>query len=1347
VVTFLLTDIEGSTALWDAHPAGMARALEMHDELFESAVRAAGGNLLKARGEGDSTFSVFERPTGALTAALEIRRALERTEWPEGCRLEVRFAVHMGEVNERDGDYYGTAVNRAGRLRSLAVGGQVLVSHAVTEVVADHLPEDASLLDLGEQELRGLTRPERVWALVDAFRPVREALGGLCPYKGLLAFQAEDSDVFFGREALVATLLGRLAERHRLVVVGASGSGKSSVARAGVVGGLRGGALLGSGDWRSVIVTPGEQPSARLAAELSEAGARGGDLSVESFRAVAGDTRLVVVIDQMEELFTNCRDPGERARFVDAVLDATEQLDGRVLAVGALRADFYGHCAAIPRLAAALSESTALLGPMDDRELARAIEAPAQVAGLRLEPGLVELMLRDLAREPGSLPLLSHALLETWRRRSSRTLTLAGYEESGGVRGAIAHTAETVWNAQLTPEQRTVARRVFLRLTELGEGTEDTRRRVARAELVSGADAPVADDVLAALADARLVTVGEGTVEVAHEALIREWPRLRGWLDDDRDALRIHRHLTRAAAGWDSVGRDVGELYRGPRLAAVRDWLAGDEDPGLNELEAEFVAASTAQEDTERAAAEQEAAARERQNRRLRRLIVGVAIALVVALVAAGAALNQRNRADDEANRARAASVTAEVDRVVAELPALIEQDRTLAALLATQASRLRPSAATRGGLLAALTAAPQWRATAYGGHDGYSWTARFPDGRRAVATGRNGAEVWDVGRLRRLAGFSSPGTVGVTVSPDGERIATGSDRGMITVRNASSMRPVGRRLDLGMRVADVDFLSGDRLAAARGQVGSTDPATPDNAARIWDLSTGLPVGAALGGHAGTVNTIAVSPDRALLATGGNDGRIVLHDARSGDALGAPFEVGAPVYDVAFSPDGASLAAGAIGGAVRVFDVASRQPRASVPTSADNIPTVTFTDDGRRIVTAGNVVQVRDSGTLAPVGPPILTQHTPSTLLALTGDELAVTGFDGTVSRWAPFGGAVIADVIRGSPAAGGTFSPDGSRLAVSGYDDTVALYDARDRRRIATLSIGGPGPRPPLSGATPAAFTPDDRTVEIGNRLGEVQPFSAESGAPAGPPITTGIGRPISSVAFAPDRELLVAASNDINVANGARVVDGRGRVTEVDPPMPFALATTFRTDGRRLVVTTGVGGASGYPVADGGVGTGRRLDALGTQAETAAFSPDGKLLAVGTQNGKIRFYDARTLERRGGTVSVSNAIVATLAYSGDSRLLVSQDLNMEFRLVDVRERATVGDPLPTAATGFGLAGFAPDGRRLALPDAAGTTLWDLDVDRWRREACILAGRDLTRAEWERYFASAGDYRETCRD
>ncbi len=1245
----------------------------------------------------------------------------------------------MGEVEERDGDYYGTAVNRAARVRGLAVGGQILVSQAVAEVVVDHLPDDASLAELGEQQLRGLSRPERICAVVDAGRPIREAIGGLCPYKGLLAFQPEDDDIFFGREAQSADLLGRLLDRGLLVVVvGASGSGKSSLVRAGVLAAIRRGEVPGSGSWTVAIMTPGESPALRLATELATANAANG-------------SRVVVAVDQMEELFTACRDPAERERFVNALLDAIAGGNGSVMAIGALRADFYGHCATIPRLASALSDANVLLGPMSENELRRAIEAPAEVAGLHLEPGLVDVILRDLAREPGSLPLLSHALLETWHRRTGRTMTLAGYHDSGGVRGAIAHTAEAVWTEALSDAERPIARRIFLRLTELGEGTEDTRRRVSHSELTSGANPDEVDDVLRLLADRRLITVDDDTVEVAHEALIREWPRLRTWLDDDREGLRTHRHLTHAAEDWNGLGRDPGELYRGQRLQATRDWLARDSAAQLNELETAFVEASEAQERAAVAEEEDRIAARERANRRLRVLLAAAAIALVVALVAGAIALSQRRNADRQARRARATSVSAEVDRAVAEVPRLLERDRSLALLLAVQAQRIRPDAATKGALFGGLVAEPRLRATLTGGHGAVSWLAPFPDGTRVVTLGREGADIWDLTARKKVGAFAvPPQAAGIAVSPDGSLIAAGSSTGAVGFWDARTLQPIGAAIDAGAPVTAVAFVSGGRrLAVAVGAIESTQGPTPKTTARLWDVDTRRGLGIALGGHAQSVNIFAVSPDGRLLAAGDNQGRVVFHDPSDGHALGRPLQLGGGegVNDLAFSPNGRWLGVGSFirGGIGRghAFDVATRDQVAQVGEAS--LVTVAFTGDNKQFVTSGENADVWNTADWqAATTRPITTQHGPPRVIS-TDAGLVFSGFDGTVTIWDPNGLPTIARVLEGAAPMGGTFSPDGEWLAITSSDDTMALYGARDLSRVRALSISRAGTRGPLDATTPIAFSPDSRVLAIGDRFGNVQLFDSSTQRKIGPAIKT-FDTPVVVLAFSPDGRSLAVTSNGDTV-NGGHVIDiASRRVHSLVPAVPYALAATFRADGKELVVTLGIGGGARYPVSGGEIGRGTLLNVTGAAPETAAFSPDGKLLGIGRIDGTVSFLDAKTLEQVGSSVPVSSGLLATMVWSADGRLVIVQDVDSNNHLVDVAQRARIGEPLPGLGPArFGLGGFAPDGRTMVLPGPRGTTVWDLDVSSWPAKACTIAGRDLTQTEWNTYFSSSGAYRSTC--
>ncbi|MGH8904379.1 MAG: AAA family ATPase, partial [Egibacteraceae bacterium] len=396
-------------------------------------------------------------------------------------------------------------------------------------------------LNLVLQRLEALTTPA----------PARAAPGepakdeDSTPYMGLAAFQAEDAERFFGREQLVAELVVRLSESPFLAVVGPSGSGKSSVLRAGLLPAIWNGALPGADVWTTIVLTPGAHPLEELAAQLGvESGVAAGTLLADwqaepsrlrlavrqmLVRAPAGAC-LLLLVDQLEEIFTLCRDEAERRGFVHALASLADEADSQAIVVLGIRADFYGRCAEYPELVAVVQDRQVLVGPMATAELREAITGPAARAGLVLEPGLVETVLADLGGEPGSLPLLSHALFATWQRRRGLTLTLAGYRDAGGVRQAIAQTAESVYG-ELDLAQQTVAKDVFLRLTALGEGTEDTRRRVSRAELYDGSDVEM---VLDRLAEARLVTLGEDSVEVAHEALIREWPTLRRWLTDDR---------------------------------------------------------------------------------------------------------------------------------------------------------------------------------------------------------------------------------------------------------------------------------------------------------------------------------------------------------------------------------------------------------------------------------------------------------------------------------------------------------------------------------------------------------------------------------------------------------------------------------------------------------------------------------------------------------------------------------------------------------------------------------------------------------------------------------------------
>jgi len=512
--------------------------------------------------------------------------------------------------------------------------------------------------------------PRVISRLLDLAANVRreDAPGlGLCPYKGLSYFDEADADLFVGREALTAKLLERVlsmnsngapAQTRVLAVVGASGSGKSSLVRAGLVPALRWNKK--SADWHIHIFTPTAHPLENLAANLTfenpsvaTTATLVDDLAQDkrSLRIFAkrklqkeNNMRLLLVIDQFEELFALCRSEEERLSFIENLLTAASESDGPVIVVITLRADFYAHCANYIRLREALARNQEYIGAMSDDDLQRAIEEPAQRERWELEDGLVDVLMHDVGHEPGALPLLSHALMETWQRRRGRTMTLGGYASSGGVHGAIAETAETVFTDQFTHEQQSIARRIFLRLTELGDETSavDTRRRAKLDELIlNPEEAEITQAVLKSLADARLITLDESSAEVAHEALIREWPALQGWLEDNREGLRLQRQLTEAAQEWLEMDRTPDLLYRGARLEQFEAW-SQKRELALTQSEMDFLQASLDHErEREKRATEQK-----RTQRNLQRAFIGtLSIGLIVSIMLSVFALAARNNA------------------------------------------------------------------------------------------------------------------------------------------------------------------------------------------------------------------------------------------------------------------------------------------------------------------------------------------------------------------------------------------------------------------------------------------------------------------------------------------------------------------------------------------------------------------------------------------------------------------------------------------------------------------------------------------------------------------------------
>jgi WD40 repeat protein/DNA-binding SARP family transcriptional activator len=933
-------------------------------------------------------------------------------------------------------------------------------------------------------------------ALVTAEEPPAP---GQAPFKGLQYFDTADANLFFGREELTNRLVDYVRQNRFLAVLGASGSGNSSVVRAGLIPALqRAEPLAGSlrvpsprSSWLVHLMTPTEHPLAALATSLTRdvesvtAAATLVDDLTRDPRALAlyarrllsdsdhgdRDGRLLLVVDQFEELFTLCHDAAERGAFVaNLSMALAEETAGPMVVVIALRADFYAHCSEFATLRELLAQHQVYIGPMSPDELRRAIEEPARIGEWTFEPGLVDLILDDVEDEPGALPPLSHALLETWRQRRGRTLTFPSYVESGGVRGAIARTAETTYE-QLTPVQQAIARSIFLRLTELGEDTQDTRRRAELSEFIPHpGEAPAVEQVLRTLADARLITMDKGSVEVAHEALVREWPRVREWLDENREGLRLHRRISQAAQEWDRLDGDPGALYRGLRLAQAREW-AKSHASDLNPLESAFLDASqaraeqvieereaqrrrelaTAQQlaEAERQRAEAESKRAEEQTytaRRLRRraafLAAALLLAVVLGIVAVGLGRQARERARIASARELALAAFSNLDidpersillglesaTAWASLGEPIPYDLQDTLHQAIQSARARLTWSARG------------QAILYVGFD--------PEGGRPLVVTGNRQDstvtVWDPDTDQAL--LTLPGHVGqftdVALSPDGAFIAVPGDDGAVTVWE----------MDSGQEWRSLSGHSGEVLGAAYSPGGDLLATYSTNEQIIWEVGSGTKL-LELPAPASETNMGVFSPDGTQFATVADFQVLEIMDIRSGRETFS----GEHDYDVisfAFSPDGRYIAAGGRDANVQVWDVESRQIHQALAVGAvsPQVEAIAYSPDGTRLAVADIMFDAATGQELF-----WLRGHTHGILhLAFNADgtRLITASYDGTAKVWdiTP-AHELFARSVHGGMVYDVAYSPDGALLATAGRDGSAILWEAESGDAVQILA------------------------------------------------------------------------------------------------------------------------------------------------------------------------------------------------------------------------------------------------------------------------------------------------------
>lgn len=1164
------------------------------------------------------------------------------------------------------------------------------------------------------------------------------------PYRGLARFEPADAELFFGRDDATGRLLELASSRRFTAVFGPSGSGKSSLLRAGLIPCLRTPGPTGPQPAALRVLTPGEHPLRTHAARLTP---KDGE----------GDTW--VFVDQFEELYTLCSDPAERDQFIDRLLAATDPA-ARLCVVIAVRADFLGRCAEHPGLTAALQDGSLLVGPMSRDELRAAVVGPAQAGGLIVERSLTARILDEVEGEPGALPLMSHALLETWHRRKGRALTEEAYDAAGGLHGAVARTAESVFS-RLTPGQAEVARRILLRLVTPGDGTQDTRRPVTRAELGANRPGDVAT-VLERLARARLITLDHDTVDLAHEALITAWPRLRGWIDSDRERLRAHRRLTEAAQAWDALDRDPGALYRGTRLAAAEETFTAQDE--LTGQEGAFLAASL-----EARAGERRATAR--TTRRLRSLVAGLTALVLVAAAAATVAFQQRTTARAQRTVAMSRQIAAEADQLRGiNLPAQV-QNASLAAQLDIASYRMRPSARTYTSLLSAANSTlfsetPDQSHSSDDANSGGNGRVAADASRRllALAGPDHVIRLWDIRDVThpRRVGRPLRGSV-VALSADGSLLAAEDDTdGRIRLWDTSDPRHPADLTTFGIpgdTIGDTVALSPDgRLLAAGGQrVYLWDMHDRRHPARLGqslpgDLPAFSPHGhllAAASSQSGTTRLWNTADPTHLQALG------VLHLGSGG------------TQDVVFGPDGRTLAADDGDAQLRLWDIADpRHPeRLSPPlenADGSEIGAVAFSPDGRTLAVAGdNGVQlwntVNDDGP-TQLGEPLGQTSYGGIALVFGRDGRTLVTDDRVIRVWSlP---PVLTD-CSGVSVSG--ISPDGRSLVTTCGPEQVRLWDTADTRNPERLGA--------LPG-TYAAFAPRGHLLAVAEPDGGTRLWDVSDPARPRRLGRTSVRREhmIAALSFSADGRTMAEYEQHQVVAlpivdagskgssgsaargwgDGPADAGGRVRLWDVGSPgRPRLLGTAespeddvFGTppslalspDGHTLALAGSTRRVRFWDTHD----PSRPVRAARTlTGESVAFAPRGHALAVASRDGTLRLWAvAGAAHPRPLSSSIdASGSVSALAFGPDGRTLATGTTDGLIRLWDVTDLAhpsATGDALVGHTGAVQSAVLGPASRTLATGSDDGTArLWDLDVDKAVHHICAVTGNALDRHRW----------------